>query len=252
MSTPPMFLSRARLRHDVPAAALRAVLAPSGESVRAATTHQLLWTLFADSPDRERDFLWREAEPGLFYCLSARPPEDRHGLFAIDPPKPFDPALASGDRLQFSLRVNATVSRGGEGPKDGRAGRRGKPHDIVMDALHRVPASERASMRKRVLTKVAHEWLARQGEKHGFALSPVSSVLDDVNESEQSESVRVQGYRVLSIGRERGARPMRAGVLDLEGTLVVVDPPRLLAAVRQGFGRAKAFGCGLMLLRRVR
>ena len=63
---------------------------------------------------------------------------------------------------------------------------------------------------------------------------------------------RVRGYRVLTIDRGRRARPLRAGVLDLEGLLEIRDPERFLAALAQGFGRAKAFGCGLMLIRRVR
>jgi CRISPR system Cascade subunit CasE len=44
---------------------------------------------------------------------------------------------------------------------------------------------------------------------------------------------------------------MRVGVLDFEGMLVVEAPELFLASVAQGFGRAKAFGCGLMLIRRV-
>lgn len=55
---------------------------------------------------------------------------------------------------------------------------------------------------------------------------------------------------------------MRLSVLDLEGILVVTDPAAFLdkvalklgtasdAAAQAGFGRAKAFGCGLMLLKR--
>jgi CRISPR system Cascade subunit CasE len=251
MSAPPMYLSRVRLRRDVPAAALRAVLAPDGAAERAATTHRLVWTLFADSPQRERDFLWREAEPGLFYCLSSRPPEDRHGLFDVDPPKSFAPALATGDRLGFALRVNATVSRGGRPKSDGQASVRGRPCDIVMDALHRTSEATRAGARRRLLVPVAHDWLARQGEKHGFCLPPLPPprTVDDPDDVEDAQ-FRVNGYRVLAIDRGRKARPMRAGVLDLEGTLEVGDPTAFVEAVRGGFGRAKAFGCGLMLIRR--
>ncbi|HEU4629334.1 MAG TPA: type I-E CRISPR-associated protein Cas6/Cse3/CasE [Gemmatimonadaceae bacterium] len=252
MSAPPMYLSRARLRRDVPAAALRAVLAPEGAAERAATTHRLVWTLFADSPERERDFLWREAEPGSFYCLSSRPPVDRHGLFDVDPPKAFAPALSAGDRLGFALRVNATVARGGRPRTDGQSGVRGKPCDIVMDALCRAPELSRPEARQRLLVPVAHDWLARQGSKHGFCLPP----LPQPHTVEDSDDVddgpfRVTGYRVLAIDRGRKARPLRAGVLDLEGVLEVSDPARFVEAVRHGFGRAKAFGCGLMLIRRV-
>lgn len=254
VSAPPAYLSRVRLRRNVPAAALRAVLAPEGTAERAATAHRLVWTLFADAPERERDFLWREGDPGAFYCLSSRPPEDHHGLFDIDLPKPFAPVLSAGDRLGFALRVNATVARGGRPASDGRASVRGKRSDVVMDALYQGRGGEtsRAQLRQQSLVPVAYEWLSRQGAKHGFALPPLppprrADDADDVDDS----VFQVRGYRVLSIDRGRGAKPLRVGVLDLEGVLEVRDPALFSNAVRQGFGRAKAFGCGLMLLRRV-
>ena len=38
--------------------------------------------------------------------------------------------------------------------------------------------------------------------------------------------------------------------LDFGGILTVVDPERFIEALYQGVGSAKAFGCGLMLVRR--
>ena len=38
--------------------------------------------------------------------------------------------------------------------------------------------------------------------------------------------------------------------LDFEGQLEVTDPVVFLEKVKAGFGPQKAFGCGLMLLRR--
>lgn len=254
MSASPMYLTRARLRRDVPAAALRAVLVPDGgESERAATTHRLVWTLFADAPERTRDFLWREAEPGAFYCLSARPPEDRHGLFDVDPPKPFAPALAAGDRLGFALRANATVARGGHAAADGQPAVRGRPCDVVMDALYRTPDVSRPEARRRLLVPVAHAWLVRQGDKHGFRLPPLPPPRTAADPDDVDDGVfRVAGYRVLRIDRGQRRQPLRVGVLDLEGVLEVRDPHAFVAALGHGFGRAKAFGCGLMLIRRAR
>ncbi|WP_243641924.1 type I-E CRISPR-associated protein Cas6/Cse3/CasE [Rhodovulum steppense] len=45
-------------------------------------------------------------------------------------------------------------------------------------------------------------------------------------------------------------RQPQFGILDLEGRIEVTDPEALLARLARGFGRAKAFGCGLMLIRR--
>ena len=41
------------------------------------------------------------------------------------------------------------------------------------------------------------------------------------------------------------------GVMDFSGMLEVKDPARFLTQLAQGFGRARAFGCGLMLIRRI-
>ncbi len=227
-STTKLF-TKAVLRHDVPAAALRAVLVPEGAAARAATSHHLVWTLFGDAPDRERDFLWREHAPGQFYLLSDREPADRHGLFDLSPAKAFAPSLTIDDKLAFELRANATVARGGA------PGVRGKPSDIVMDAIHRVPAGERAAARADVLDRVAMDWMNRQGDRAGFSV----------------DSLEVVAYSTPQLDRSRERAGAKFGVLDLRGQLRVRDPELFVDALGRGFGRAKAFGCGLMLVRRV-
>jgi CRISPR system Cascade subunit CasE len=245
--TAPLFLSRARLRRHVPAAALRELLLPDDDGRRAGAGHRLVWTLFADAPDRERDFLWREADQGVFYLLSGRPPEDRHGLFELDPPKPFAPALRPGDRLAFALRANATVARVKPGKVDRRGRPRSVPCDVVMDALRAVPPGERAEARRRAVESAGGEWLAAQGARAGFALAPASG--DGTEEDDGVPStLRVIAYRTLRV--EHAGPTARIGVLDFEGVLEVREPARFIEAVAHGFGRAKAFGCGLMLVRR--
>ena len=225
------FLSRARVRRDAPIAALRDVLLPGDDSARFSAGHQLVWTLFADAPDRDRDFLWREWEPGHFLILSRRPPHDAHAIFDLEPPKPFQPALRVGQRLRFSLRANATVAKSIE------AGTRGKPCDVVMDALHKLPPTKRARERTRIVQEAGSRWLVAQGQRSGFTVDR-----DD-------EGVQVMAYRQLQL-RRRGSTPARVGVLDLEGVLTVTEPGRIMERIAAGFGRAKAFGCGLMLIMR--
>jgi len=232
--------SRARLRRDVPAVALWRELAPADNDRRVSASHRLVWTLFADAAERTRDFLWREAEPGSFYFLSTRPPEDRHNLFEVDPPKVFAPQLRAGDMLRFSLRANATVSRRPEGMEGPNV--RGKPSDVVMDALYRVPAGpERAEARREAIGAAGRAWLSARGSKSGFRLADADLA--------SGTSTCVTGYRVMQLDH-RNAK-MRIGVLDFDGVLVVEDPTRFVEAIGQGFGRAKAFGCGMMMIRRV-
>ena len=42
------------------------------------------------------------------------------------------------------------------------------------------------------------------------------------------------------------------GVLDMSGVVRVEEPALFLERIAQGFGRAKSFGHGLMLIRRTR
>jgi len=236
------YLSRVSLRSDVPAAALRELLLPIGEDQRVASAHRLIWTLFADSPDRARDFLWREGRPGEFYVLSERKPDDRHDLFRVDPPQVFAPSLRVGDRLGFVLRVNATVSRS-SGP-----GRRGKPCDIVMDAIRSTPQGGRTEARKGLLNQVAIKWMSERGAKCGFALPEQAN--DENADPMHLGPLQVLGYRTMRMDRRNGKQKLSVGVLDLQGELEVRDPTLFLTSVKDGFGRAKAFGCGLMLIKR--
>lgn len=221
-----LYLTRARVREHVPAAALRELLLPDDASRRAGAGHKLVWTLFADAPDRRRDFLWRETNAGVFYILSRREPNDQHGLFDLDPSKTFAPVLAAGDRLAFSLRANATVA------KPGGRGVRGKRADVVMAAIKDVPGRDRAAARTEAVQQAGRKWLDAQGDRCGFTI----------------ESVGAIDYRTLDL--ERAGPAARIGVLDFDGVLTVREPAGFVEALGSGFGRAKAFGCGLMLVRR--
>jgi CRISPR system Cascade subunit CasE len=221
------FLVRARLRRDRPQALAR-VLVPQGDGARLGAAHALVWALFADTPDRRRDFLWREMRPGEFLILAARAPTDRHDLFLLEH-KPFAPALREGQRLRFDLRVNPVVSVPGE------RGIRGKRRDVVTNALSHLDPSERAAARETTIREVAAGWITKQAAGAGFGID--------------RGAVYVSAEEWVRIPREQG-RPVVFSALTLQGTLIVSDPPRFIVAIKHGFGAAKAFGCGLMLIRR--
>lgn len=242
MTASTLYLSRATLRREVPASALRELLVPRGDSARAGAAHRLVWTLFADTPERERDFLWREADAGVYYLLSRRPPIDRHGLFELDAPKPFAPVFAIGDRLRFDLRANATVARKADPSQS-----RGKPCDVVMDALYQVPKGARAEARRDAVATAGARWLDAQGARCGFV---VSKCPPGAEATAGTPAVRVSGYRTLRV--DHAGPAARIGVLDLEGEIEVRDPALFIDSLARGFGRAKAFGCGLMLVRRTK
>lgn len=220
-----LYLSRATLRRDAPILALARALIHEDEGVRIGAAHRLVWTLFGDSSERRRDFLWRAKGQAGFLILSARPPQDPEGLFDLET-KPFAPVLRAGQRLRFSLRANPVVAI----PL--AQGQRGKRHDVVMHALCAVPPGQRAAARREAIETAGRAWLHRQAQRAGFRVE---------------DGVAVDGYEQLRIPREK-APAMRLSVLEFDGVLTVGDPEGLLAAMTRGFGRGRAFGCGLMLI----
>ena len=203
----------------------------------AYTAHQLLWTLFADTSEGERPFLFRQEmeeaangkSQGLprFYVYSPRRPEAVAGLDVQC--KPFAPQLAKGERLAFRLRANPTVAKSaGEGQRSHRA-------DVLMNARKPFSPGERTSQAcVDAMETAAREWLASRAPSWGFHL-PVEP--------------EVGAYRQHALPKDKG-RSIRFSSVDYEGLLEVTDPRRLIETLAHGVGRAKAFGCGLMLLRR--
>jgi len=65
------------------------------------------------------------------------------------------------------------------------------------------------------------------------------------------ETVRVDGYQQQSGRKKSSNKAIRHSTLDFTGTLSVVEPEKFIQALYKGIGPAKAFGCGLMLVRRI-
>lgn len=229
-----LYLSRLRVSRQPQVAALDALLEPAVEGQRMDASHRLIWSAFAGDPAQKRDFLWRAEGKGRFLTLSARPPAQSPFFDPIET-REFAPDLRAGDRLAFALRANATRTEKTGATSAG--GREKKRHiDLVMDALYPLQ-SGRAEARMQAAQDVASRWLAGQGARAGFSVGQV--VAGD--------------YAAHALPGQKGRRDRQPkfGVLDLTGVISVTEPAAFVTALAQGFGRAKAFGCGLMLIRRV-
>lgn len=219
-----MYLTKAAVKRD--GKSLQTARDASRYDDKGHPGHGLVWSLF-DGGNGQRDFLWREIDRHQYLVLSAKPPADSLGVFDISV-KEFNPRLRPDDRLRFMLRVNAVkreFSRNGRGPT----------HDIVMDALWRLPRGERAGARHDVVNAVGVRWLAERGERNGFKLLENATIAN--------------GYENHEVRRKTG-RNMRFSSMDITGVLDVIDPDAFIGSLRRGHGKAKAFGCGLMLVRR--
>ena len=78
----------------------------------------------------------------------------------------------------------------------------------------------------------AEEWWRERAERHGLDLSEVAST---------------GAGPALDPGRS-GKRGVRVHVTRFDGYAVVRDPDALREAVRNGIGRGKSFGCGMLSL----
>ena len=222
-----LYLSRLTLNSAASASALMPLLNPRNPVQAVDAHHKLIWSVFSDSSARKRDFIWRYDGGRRFFTLSSRPPVSSD-LFLPPETKVFEPNLQPGDRLHYVLRTNAIRSHKQESG-------RGKRVDIVMDLLRGIKLEDRAEKRDDLAQKAARTWLEKQGLQCGF--HPVDTL--------------AEGYRTLELGRRRN-RNARFGILDLSGEIRITDPVTFVTAMAQGFGRAKAWGCGLMLVRRAR
>ena len=196
--------------------------------------HQILWHLFPSDPDADRDFIFRE-EAGngwpFFYMVSQRRPDPLDGLVNIET-KSYQPRLSEGQRLSFSLRANPVVTKKTANGKRVR-------HDVVMDAKRKIakPFSANTDIASCELEHDAGiKWLEARADKLGFGFDP--------------GMVRVFGYRQHHFKSRKRKDAIRFSSLDFGGLLTVKNANRFGQTLLRGIGRAKAFGCGLMLVRR--
>lgn len=234
-----IFLTRAILNRNAGIGAIAPMLDPQNPNQALDAHHRLIWTLFPGK-DSTRDFLWRSDGNGRFYVLSHREPI-QSDLFLPLESKEFAPKLSQGDKLSFALRANATRAR--RIKKDGDKQHQILRVDVVMDALYSTPGqmalgpdklSERPEKRMWIADRVAREWLESVGSRVGITI----------------ERLHVDDYSVRQIRRSKGSK-VTLGLLDMRGELMIDNPDYFVAALAKGFGRAKAFGCGLMLIRRI-
>jgi CRISPR system Cascade subunit CasE len=196
--------------------------------------HGLVWSLFSGPAEganvETRDFQFREAEPGVFIVVSKRQPEDPHGLWSLES-KPYEPAPAAGDRLGFVLRANPAMAVPQPGEK------RGKRVDAIMHAKSKLDEEARKSFGKDEAAVVGLEWLTRRGPNIGVAFD--------------AGACSATGYAQVRIPRPKREKTIEFSEIEYAGAFTVADPDKLKAALFNGIGKAKAYGCGLMLVRRL-
>lgn len=203
--------------------------------------HQWLWKFFPSSEDQTRDFIFRRHVLGQvprFYVVSQRPPTAFSEAWQVQS-RSYDPQLLEGQRLSFQLCANPVVTKKNDAGKS-------KRHDVVMQAKKQLLAErglnsdakwkewqdeDNKPLLYELVQKSCIDWLQSRAGNHGFTVIAAS----------------IDAYQQNRAGK----RDIRFSTVDFSGELLVTDPELFQQALFNGLGHAKAFGCGLLLVKRM-
>lgn len=224
-------------------------------------------------------------EPVYYLVSQSEPVAEADSLFSVES-KPYRPRIMNGDCFGFDCRVNSVVCR--QGKKHDvvmdaqlqflteqikisqlESSLPAKPSksaykkllltsncDALNNRLTEILANDpRYAERlqrvsnlsdklewaiKAYIDTVLENWLKAQGERLGFELVLGSDGLNKLQNS---------GYAWHSLN----SKGKKAGFssVDFTGQLRVTDTEKFEQALFHGIGRSKAFGCGLLMIRRV-
>lgn len=231
--------------------------------------HRLLWRLFPGD-GAARDFVFRaERQPaGLprYYVVSARAPVAVPGLLEVQThPAVYPPTVDEGTRLSLQLRANPTMARAlplsaeALAAYNSRREAAGKParsargrrvfDDVVMAAKKslghqpgRQPDATQLHQVEQAADQAARGWLLDHLAAWGLR---VLQRHDDWT-GEDRPAVAWDRYEQHRLRRKQGWIGFSS--IDYRADVEVTDSAALQAALCQGVGRAKAFGCGLLLV----
>ena len=211
--------------------------------------HQAMWKLFKlprQETKEKADFLFRfeidkQNKLPVFYLLSSKgPPNDIEGLWEIES-KIYNPDVRDGDRLAFKLRANPVVKRKPSEPDSNPKKR--KRHDVVMEAKTRlknegVPRKD-WPITNEIIHQASIEWLKNRSDKNGFGF----------NDNGEKNEVQASGYQIFQFYKK--GKKVSFSAVDFEGVLTITDGDLFKKTLFEGLGPSKAFGCGLMLVKRI-
>ncbi|HEX2958030.1 MAG TPA: type I-E CRISPR-associated protein Cas6/Cse3/CasE, partial [Chitinispirillaceae bacterium] len=205
------------------------------------------------------NFLYRSDENSewpQFFTLSTQKPEDKSGFWEIRT-MDFHPQILLGQKLSFSLIANPVISRStGEfrntdlskiRPKTNTKNEKVKRDDIIWLAKQKLKLEGKNYQDEVFLGKLIQD----EGQKWLIAKS--------INKGFEVESVIVDSYRQIQFFKSGITNPVKISTLRFNGILQVTDPNEFFMGVYEkyndkgeyiaGIGPAKAFGCGLLLIK---
>ena len=224
------YFSRARIKPG----AIRSILKQTGD---AYGEHALVWQLFPGDGE-VRDFIFRADIDGqgapVYYVISRREPA-LHDALVVET-RPYDPQLQAGELVRFDLRVNPTTTES----------KTRKRHDILMHAKYQARAEGLSpdEIAERVETS-SRQWLVKRPMGLRILLNP-NDLPDGL-----ADSLVVSRYQQHRVRARKHDEQLMFSSVNYSGMAEVIDPNALRKTLFEGVGRCKAFGCGLLLVRRI-
>lgn len=188
--------------------------------------HRQLWRLFpgkeketrSNGEELRQGFLFRiegnpTGRPARLLVQSRRAPEAASGV-ALVGTREIQPQPAAGQRLAFLLTAN--------------------PVKTIADAQRHAKPGKKSEKCRVPLIKEEdqREWIARKLASAG-----------------EIEAVNILPHAPVYFRKDN--RGGKLATVTFNGVLRVSDPTRMTELLENGIGHAKAFGCGLLLVRRL-
>lgn len=182
--------------------------------------HRVLWKLFPDDAEANRDFLFRVEQSdrmsAAILMQSIREPEIASSAARILACREYPLSLQAGQRLRFMLVANPVKMINDEG---GRKNAAGEPKKC------RVPLIKEDDQRA---------WIERK-----------------LQDTASLESLVIDPVFPLRFRKGKEDRAGKIQPVGFQGVLSVKEPDAFVGLIQSGIGPAKAFGCGLLSLARV-
>jgi len=201
--------------------------------------HRFVWRIFNENDTQKPDaaqFLYRIdyfLDTPVIYVLSRYKPESQIKRWQVQT-KVWQPGIVDGAMFQFSLRANPTI------------GISGKRHDVFMHVKKHYSGEDQFELRE-LMFSAGKGFLQNKAKTIGIEF--LGETLDFSNKQKLTGVKHANGENIVHSGKTENA--ITISTVDYQGVFRVVDQTLLLQNVLKGIGRAKRFGCGLMLLNRI-
>ncbi|OAI10348.1 type I-E CRISPR-associated protein Cas6/Cse3/CasE [Methylomonas koyamae] len=226
----------------------------------------------------------------LYYIVSQTKPIELEGsLFKVES-KTYEPQLTKGQCLQFDCRVNPVVSRQGKKhdvamdaqlqflaslikshgldgalpaktdkgiykrlllEKGGAALEVELSELLAVDRYYAERLGQISGLADKLewaikarVDQALTGWMIKQGERCGFEL------LADEDELPKLQNSAYAWHTLQQKAAKKGEKSGFSSV-DFTGEIQITDPEKFRQTLFTGLGRAKAFGCGLLMVRRL-